>query len=42
VRNPVLVAIVVIAVAGTLNTALLARDENIVLIERELNPAPVQ
>ncbi len=42
VRNPVRVAIVVIAVAGTLNTALLARDENIVLIERELTPRPVQ
>ncbi len=42
VRNPVLVAVTVIAVAGTANTALLARDKNIVLIERELTPRAVQ
>ena len=42
VRNPVLVAVAVIAVAGPLNTALLPIDKNIVLIERELTPRPVQ
>ncbi len=42
VRNPVLVAVAVIAVAGPLNTALLARDKNIVLIERELTSERVQ
>lgn len=41
-RSPVLVAVAIIAVGGTLNTALLARDKNIVLIERELTTKPVQ
>ena len=41
-RNPVLVAVAIIAGAGTLNTALLALDENIVLIEREMTPRDVQ
>lgn len=42
VRNPVLVAVAVIAVAAPLNTALLAADETIVLIERGLTPDDVQ
>jgi hypothetical protein len=42
VRNPVLVAVTIIAVGGVVNTALLALDDDIVLIERELTPRPVQ
>ena len=42
IRNPVLVAVTIIAVGGVVNTALLARDNNIVLIERELTPRAVQ
>jgi hypothetical protein len=41
-RNPVLVAVIVIAVAAPVNTLLLARDHKIVLIERELTPRSVQ
>lgn len=41
-RNPVLVAVTIIAVGGVVNTALLALDDDIVLIERELTPRPVQ
>ncbi len=41
-RNPVLVAVAIIAVGGVVNTALLALDDNIVLIERELTERPVQ
>ena len=41
-RNPVLVAITIIAVAAPLNTALLARDKNIELIERGLTTREVQ
>jgi len=42
VRNPVIVAMTVIAVAGPIDTALLARDRNIVLIERQMTPRHVQ
>ena len=41
-RNPMLVAITIISVGGVFNTALLARDDNIILIERELTPRAVQ
>ena len=41
-RNPVLVAIIVIAVAAPVNTALLARDKKIVLIEKGLTTRTVQ
>lgn len=41
-RNPVLVVITVIAVAAPLNTALLATDKDIQLIERGLTTRPVQ
>lgn len=41
-RNPVLVAVVVIAVAAPVNTALLGRDKKIVLIERGLTSRTVQ
>jgi len=41
-RNPVLVAVLVIAVAGPVNTALLGRDHKIVLIERGLTSRTVQ
>jgi hypothetical protein len=41
-RNPVLVAIVIIAVAAPVNTALLGRDKKIVLIERGLTTRTVQ
>lgn len=42
VREPVLVAVAVIAIAAPLNTALLPRDESIVLIEQGLTPRNVQ
>jgi hypothetical protein len=42
VRDPVLVAVAVIAVAAPLNTALLPRDDSIVLIEQGLTPRNVQ
>ena len=42
VRDPVLVAVAVIAVAAPVNTALLPRDESIVLIEQGLTPRNVQ
>ncbi len=42
VRDPVLAAVVVIAVAAPINTALLAGDESIVLIEQGLTPRNVQ
>lgn len=42
VRNPVLVAVTIIAVGGVVNTVLLARDKNIVYIEREMTPRAVQ
>jgi len=42
IRDPVLVAVVVIAVAAPVNTALLARDHSIVLIEQGLTPRNVQ
>ena len=42
VRNPVLVAVTIIAVGGVANTAFLARDKNIVFIEREMTPRAVQ
>lgn len=42
VRDPVLVAIAVIAVAAPLNTALLPRDDSILLIEQGLTPRNVQ
>jgi len=42
VRNPVLVAVMVIAVAAPVNTALLGRDKKIVLIERGLTTRTVQ
>lgn len=42
VRDPVLVAVMVIAVAAPVNTMLLARDKNIVLIERGLTTRNVQ
>jgi Na+-transporting NADH:ubiquinone oxidoreductase subunit NqrB len=41
-RNPVLVAVLVIAVAAPVNTALLARDKKIVLIEKGLTTRTVQ
>ena len=41
-RNPVLVAVLVIAVAAPVNTALLGRDKRIVLIERGLTTRNVQ
>lgn len=41
-RNPVLVATLVIAVAAPLNTALLARDKKIVLIEQGFTSRTVQ
>ncbi len=41
-RNPVLVAVLVIAVAAPVNTALLGRDKKIVLIERGLTTRNVQ
>ncbi|MGH9226765.1 MAG: RnfABCDGE type electron transport complex subunit D [Acidimicrobiales bacterium] len=41
-RRPVLVAVVIIAVAAPLNTALLARDKKIVLIEQGLTTRTVQ
>ncbi|MDQ6803964.1 MAG: RnfABCDGE type electron transport complex subunit D [Actinomycetota bacterium] len=42
VRNPVLLAVTVIAIAAPLNTALLSRDKSIALIERGLTPRHVQ
>jgi hypothetical protein len=42
IRNPVLVAVTIIAVGGVVDTALLARDKNIVIIEREMTPRAVQ
>jgi len=42
IRNPVLVAVAVIAVAGTVNTAVLARDKKIILIEKGLTSRNVQ
>lgn len=42
VRNPVLAAILIIAVAGPVNTALLGRDKKIQLIERGLTTRTVQ
>ena len=42
IRNPVLVAVTIIAVGGVVDTALLARDNNIVIIEREMTPRAVQ
>jgi len=41
-KNPVLIAVVVIAVAAPVNTALLARDDSIVLIERGLTSRNIQ
>jgi hypothetical protein len=41
-RDPVLVAVLVIAVAAPVNTALLGRDKKIVLIERGLTARNVQ
>ena len=41
-RSPMLVAVTIIAVGGVINTALLARDHDIILIERELTPRAVQ
>jgi len=41
-RNPVLVAVVIIAVAAPVNTALLGRDKKIVLIERGLTSRTIQ
>lgn len=42
IRDPVFVAVVVIAVAAPINTMLLARDKNIVLIEKGLTTRNVQ
>lgn len=42
IRDPVLVAVAVIAVAAPLDTALLPRDESILLIEQGLTPRNVQ
>jgi len=42
VRDPVLVAVTLIAVAAPLNTALLANDDSIRLIEQGLTPRNVQ
>ncbi|HUP70083.1 MAG TPA: RnfABCDGE type electron transport complex subunit D [Acidimicrobiales bacterium] len=42
VRSPVLVAATIIAVGGVIDTALLARDDNITYIEREMTPRAVQ
>lgn len=42
VRNPVLVAVAVLAIAAPVNTALLPRDESILLIEQGLTPRNVQ
>ena len=42
VRNPMLMAVTIIAVGGVVNTALLAGDHDIILIERELTPRAVQ
>lgn len=42
IRNPVLVAVTIIAVGGVVDTILLARDTNIVFIEREMTPRAVQ
>jgi len=41
-RNPVLVAVLVIAVAAPVNTALLGRDKKIILIEKGLTTRTVQ
>ena len=41
-RNPVAVAVAIIAVAAPLNTALLANDDSIILIERGLTTREVQ
>lgn len=41
-RQPVLVAVTIIVLGGLVNTALLARDKDVVLIERELTPRRVQ
>jgi len=41
-RNPVLVAVLVISVAAPINTALLGRDKKIVLIEKGLTSRNVQ
>jgi len=41
-RNPVLVTLVIIAVAAPINAALLGREKGIVLIERGLTPRNVQ
>lgn len=41
-RNPMLVAVTIIAVGGVVDTALLARDHDIVLIEQQLTPRAVQ
>jgi len=42
IRNPVLVAVVIIAAAGVVNTALLSTDDQIPLIERHLTGGVVQ
>jgi hypothetical protein len=42
VRNPVIVAVTVIAVAAPVNTALLAKDESIILIEQGLTTRNIQ
>ncbi|MGI8425638.1 MAG: RnfABCDGE type electron transport complex subunit D [Actinomycetota bacterium] len=42
VRNPVVVAMLIIAVAAPINTALLSRDKSIILIERGLTSRNVQ
>jgi len=42
VRNPVVVAVFVVAVAAPVNTALLVRDKSIILIERGLTSRNVQ
>lgn len=42
VQNPVVVAVAVIAVAALVNTALLAGDDQIPLIERGLTGRTVQ
>lgn len=42
VRNPALLAVIVIAIAAPVNTALLAHDKSIAQIERGLTPRHVQ
>jgi hypothetical protein len=41
-RNPVVVAVLVIAVAAPVNTLLLSRDKKVVLIEKGLTTRNVQ